>query len=163
MKNLVIALTGAMTLAACASGSGSAPIQRLPAELMTTARVGSVSILNVPEQGVSAGFESLFEAKVLEKLNTCARGDQPLTLEVSLDTFDRANPAMTWLLADENSIAGIARFTDPSGALVGEYLIKRTFTASGLIGIALTAQAEDQMSEAFGDELCKQAFQAARN
>lgn len=160
MFKRAFALACAMTVAACASGTGSAAIQALPPAVADNARVVAVNVVNIPEQGVSAGFETLFESKVQAELNECAQGSRPLTLEVSLDHFDRANPAMTWLLADQNSITGIARLKDETGALVGEYLIKRTFVASGLVGIALMAQAEDQMSQAFGEELCAQAFGA---
>lgn len=156
------ALIGALMLAGCETAGGSAPIQPLPRELQTGARVASVNLAEAPTTGVSTGFETLFETAVQTRLNACAQGAEPLTLEVTLDGFDRANPAMTWLIGDENRIAGIARLTDRSGALVGEYRIQRAFLASGLIGIALTAQAEDQMSAAFGDELCKQAFPTAR-
>jgi hypothetical protein len=155
------ALIGALVLAGCETAGGSAPIQPLPRDLQTGGTVVSVNLTDAPETGVSAGFEALFERSVQTRLNTCARGSQPLTLEVTLDGFDRANPAMTWLIGDENRIAGIATLTDASGTLVGEYRIQRAFLASGLIGIALTAQAEDQMSVAFGDELCKQAFPSA--
>ncbi|MFC7377411.1 hypothetical protein [Brevundimonas sp. GCM10030266] len=160
MKNQLIALAGAMMLTACASGSGSAPIQPLPQALRTGARVVSVNVDNIPERGVSAEFGQVFQTRVQTALNECATGQQPLTLEISLDTFDRANAAMTWLISDQNSIAGIARLKDSSGNLVGEYLIRRVFTAGGLVGIALMSQAEEQMSDAFGEELCKQAFGA---
>lgn len=160
MKVQAVALVSALMVSACASGSGSSAIQPLPSDLVANARVASVSVVGIPEQGVSDEFETVFESRVQSRLNTCAQGTQPLTVEISLDSFDRANPAMTWLIADQNQIAGIARLTDASGNLVGEYLIKRTFVASGLVGIAVMAQAEEQMSDAFGEELCKQAFEA---
>jgi len=160
MKLQSVALAAALMVSACASGSGSSVIQPLPADLVSNARIASVSVIGIPEQGVSDEFETIFETRVQSQLNECAGGTQPLTVEISLDTFDRANPAMTWLIADQNEIAGIARLSDASGNLVGEYLIKRAFVASGLVGIALMAQAEEQMSNAFGEELCKQAFAA---
>ena len=160
MKIQSVALAAALMVSACASGSGSSAIQPLPAELASNARIASVSVVGIPEQGVSDEFETVFETRVQSQLNKCAAGTEPLTVEISLDTFDRANPAVTWLIADQNEIAGIARLTDASGNLVGEYLIKRAFMASGLVGIALMAQAEEQMSNAFGEELCKQAFDA---
>lgn len=162
MKAQLIALSGALLLGACASGNGTAAIQALPSSLAAGARVASVNVSNVPQTGVSADFESVFESSVQNKLNACAQGSEPLTLDVSLDGFDRANPTMTWLLADQNAIAGTARLKNAAGAVVGEYRIRRTFTASGLIGVAMMSQAEDQMSQAFGDELCKQAFPSKR-
>lgn len=158
MKIQGLALAAALMVSACASGSGSSAIQPLPADVAANARITGVSVTGVPEQGVSDEFETVFVSRVQSQLSACTSGTQPLTVEISLDTFDRANPAMTWLIADQNEISGIARITDASGALVGEYLIKRAFVASGLVGIALMAQAEEQMSDAFGDELCKQAF-----
>ena len=159
MKIQAVALAAALTVSACASGSGSSAIQPLPADLAANARVAGVSVVGIPQDRVSGEFQTVFQSRVQSQLNKCAAGTEPLTVEISLDSFDRANPAMTWLIADQNEIAGIARLTDASGNLVGEYLIKRTFVASGLVGIALMAQAEEQMSDAFGEELCKQAFE----
>ena len=75
-----------------------------------------------------------------------------------MDQFDRANPAMTWLITDANRVAGTARLMDASGAVVGEYRIERALRMGGMLGVVALAQAEEQMGRAFGDELCKRAF-----
>lgn len=148
----------AVSLAACA-GAGGTTLTPLPAELASTARIGTIALLAAPEGQVSAEFEQVFQTGMAEALGECATGDTPLNLEVNLHQFERANPAMTWLLADSNNIAGTVRVIDPSsGAAVGEYEISRSFSASGLLGVALMSQAEEQMSKMFGEELCKRAF-----
>jgi len=64
-------------------------------------------------------------------------------------------------MADSNSISGTVKLIDQeSGATVGTYAINRSFAASGLVGIAMTADAEGQMSDAFGGEVCKSVFNA---
>lgn len=153
-----MALAALMTLTACESAGGSSTTTALPTMLKSASRVEAIRMTGAPTQGVSADFATVFEAGVREKLDECAKGSTPLTLDVTLTDFDRANPAMTWLVADSNTINGTARLLDASGQVVGEYVIARRMSGAGLIGIAMMAQAEDQMSAAFGAEVCKQAF-----
>ena len=147
-----------MILSACSSAGGTSVTTPLPSALVHSTRVASVALNGAPAEGVSETFTETFQSGVQAKLNECATGSTPLTLEVTLTMFDKANPAMTWLLADANRISGTARLRDGSGTVVAEYQISRQFAASGLIGIAMMANAENQMSEAFGAEVCKQAF-----
>lgn len=158
MKSSLLAIPAILLVAACSSAGGTSVTTALPSALAQSARVSAVTLQGAPAQGVSENFTETFQSGVQAKLNECATGSTPLTLQVTLTMFDKANPAMTWLIADANRISGTARLMDASGAVVGEYQISRQFAASGLIGIAMMANAETQMSEAFGAEVCKQAF-----
>ncbi|MES2861120.1 MAG: hypothetical protein V4701_06580 [Pseudomonadota bacterium] len=158
MKLPLLAIPAVLILSACTSAGGTSVTTALPSALSQTARVSSVVLNGAPAQGVSENFAQTFQSGVQAKLDECATGTTPLTLDVTLTMFDKANPAMTWLIADANRISGTARLRDASGAVVGEYQISRQFAASGLIGIAMMANAESQMSDAFGSEVCKQAF-----
>ena len=158
LKLSFVAVAAALLLAACESAGGTSVTTALPTAIASAARIQTVALHGVPAQGVSEGFADTFQAGVQKELDKCAKGDTPLTLDVTLTMFDRANPAMTWLIADANRISGTAHLIDASGAVVGEYQISRQFAASGLIGVAMMANAEDQMSAAFGAEVCKQAF-----
>ncbi len=158
MKFPLLAVPAVLILAACSSAGGTSVVTPLPSALVQSTRVASVGLYGAPAQSVSENFAETFQSGVQAKLDECATGTTPLTLEVNLTMFDKANPAMTWLLADANRISGTARLRNASGTVVGEYQISRQFAASGLIGIAMMANAETQMSEAFGAEVCKQAF-----
>ena len=62
------------------------------------------------------------------------------------------------VIVGANVLRGSARLVDPStGQLVGEYEIGQT-VIGGRIAVVEMAEAEEQMSDAFGEELCEQAF-----
>jgi hypothetical protein len=103
------------------------------------------------------------KAKLEEKLAQCAVGSRPLRLEATINRLKEANPAMTWLLADSNSISGSVKLVDPTtNEVLGAYAVTRSFAAAGLIGVAMTSDAEGQMSEAFGGEVCKAIFKTTK-
>lgn len=159
MKTNPAALIAAgLALSACTTSGGNT-IQSLAPELQRSARVDEVVMVRGPSQGVSGEFQTVFQTKVREQLAKCATGATPLRAEVTVIEFKRANPAMTWLIADNNRIVGQVKLVNAAdGYPAGEYNITRGFGATGLIGIAMMAEAEEQMSSAFGDELCKRAF-----
>lgn len=159
MKRTVLAVTGLIFLAGCTSSGGSGAVSALTPELRAGSRVTSVTLQAAPENA-SDGFQQTFQTVVQNKLNECATGTTPLTLTVTLDKYASANMALTLLMPAQSEISGVARLTDPSGRLVGEYRVRRTLTAGGVVGMALAAGAEGNMSGAFGEELCKQAFGA---
>ena len=73
--------------------------------------------------------------------------------------FKKANPAMTFLVGDSNVIKGQAVLIDPAtGRKVADFDITRSVGGGGLIAAAGMSQAEEQMTEAFGKEICKRAF-----
>jgi hypothetical protein len=161
MRNYFVLATAAVALGACASGSNTA-IQRLSADVASSARVTDVQVVSAPAD-VGPTFKGIMKAKLETTLAGCAVGGRPLRLEASIDHLKKANPAMTWLLADSNSISGSVKLVDPAtNEVLGSYSINRSFAASGLIGVAMTSDPENQMSEAFSGEVCKAVFKATK-
>ncbi|AYV45838.1 hypothetical protein CFHF_11500 [Caulobacter flavus] len=155
------ALLGLATMASgCVSLSRSAAVDDLPADWRTQARISEVR-LSRGELKVTDGFDGLFRQRVQAKLDGCAKGDRALRLEARLDRFDKANPAMTALVGGANVLRGKARLVDVrTGKVVGDYAIGKTIVGSRLAVIKM-GEAEEQLSDAFGEELCAQAFPAA--
>lgn len=159
MRILTPALAGLLLLGGCVSAGSSGAINPLPSALAGGARIASVELRNTPD-GTAHGFDSRFEAAVQAQLNKCATGSEPLTLEVSLNGYYAPNPAMALFAPMKSQVSGTARLRDAAGAVVGEYRIEHSLMIGGLAGAAVAANAESNMSNAFGRELCKQAFRA---
>ncbi|KSB90871.1 hypothetical protein AS593_11720 [Caulobacter vibrioides] len=155
------ALLGAATMASgCVSLSRSAVVDDLPADWRTQARISEVRLTR-GELKVTEGFDGLFKQRVQAKLDGCAKGVRALRLEAKLDRFDKANPAMTALVGGANVLRGQARLVDArTGKVVGDYAIGKTIVGSRLAVIKM-GEAEEQLSDAFGEELCEKAFPAA--
>lgn len=158
MKITLLAVAGLMLLAGCESARGSSVIQPLATHLVSGARVTSVQFTGRQAQGVGDQFRSQFSRVVQNRLNDCARGETPLTLDVTVDNFEGANPGLALLFPSQSRISGTARLRDASGTVVGQYRIERSLTVGGLAGALMASQALDNMSGAFGDEVCKKAF-----
>lgn len=158
MKIVIPALAGLILLAGCVSGKGSAAVHPLSAGLSAGSRVTAVRVSHDATPGVDQAFRDRFAEVVQGRLDHCATGSTPLTVEVSLDGFEGANPGMALLFPSQSRISGTARMRDASGAVVGEYRIQRSLTIGGLAGAWAASTATSTMSGAFGDELCKQAF-----
>ncbi len=124
------------------------------------ARVTEVTLARSTELKVTPEFDSIFKQRVQAKLNDCATGQRPLRLEAAIDRLDKANPALTTLVAGANVLRGTAKLVDPAtGQTVGDYRIGQT-VVGGRFAIIKMGQAEEQMSDGFGDELCVKAFGA---
>lgn len=163
MKFSPLAVAGLMMLlAGCESARGSSVIQPLPAALVSGARVTSVQFTGRQGQGVGDQFRAQFARSVQNRLNNCANGAVPLSLEVTVDNFEGANPGLALLFPNQSRISGTARMRDASGAVVGEYRIERSLTVGGLAGALMASEALTHMSNAFGDEVCKKAFGRTR-
>jgi hypothetical protein len=110
---------------------------------------------------VSPQFKDMLTAHLREETSKCARGNQPLKLEVAVSDLTEQNPGMTFLAGNSDKIKGSARLTDPTtNQVVGDYDISHSFGAGGLLGIAILSGAEDKMSDAFAQEVCSRAFAA---
>lgn len=157
----VAALLLSASLSACVSSGGGDTIRALSPERARGASVGDIVIVAQPDT-VSAEFANVFTNRVREAVGKCAKGSRPLRLEVRILEMKAANPAMTVLLGDSNVIRGTAALIDPvSGETVGDYEINRSTGGGGLIAAVSMGQAEEQMSQAFGKELCDRAFPGA--
>ena len=148
---------GALLVGACVSMSGSEAVSTLPADIAANARVEEIRLTR-GDIRVSEGFNELFQQRVKAKLDACAKGSRALRLEASIHKYERTNPVITTIIAGRNVIRGEARLTEIStGKEVAVYQIGHT-VVGGKLGILAMGQAEQQLSDAFGTELCNQAF-----
>lgn len=153
----IVVCAAAALLGGCVNLSRSAALAPVPADIAEDARIEEVVLAQAPET-VSPEFAALFRARVKAKLDGCARGTRPLRLEASVERLTRTNPVVTAVVAGANVLRGTARLVDvATGEVVGEYQIGRT-VVGGRVAVIKMGQAEEQLSDAFGQELCEQAF-----
>ena len=150
----------ALCVSGCVSSGSGDTILAIPREQAAAMSVGQIVLTGRPEN-VSEDFEQVFATQVRQETDRCATGATPLRLEVRVTEFKKANPAMTFLVGDSNVIKGQAVLIDPAtGRKVADFDITRSVGGGGLIAAAGMSQAEEQMTEAFGKEICKRAFGA---
>lgn len=153
---LTVAL-GAVCLTGCVSMSRSQTVSSLSPDLTANARIESIRLTR-GDLKVTPEFNELFRSRVKAKLDACAKGTRPLRLEASINRFDKANPVITTLVAGANVLRGEARLIDlATGQVVAVYQIGHT-VVGGRVAILKMGEAEEQLSDAFGQELCQQAF-----
>jgi hypothetical protein len=158
ITRMLAVLAAAVALSGCVNLSRSAAVAEAPPEMIRDGRVATIVLTKGEGIGVSPEFDALFEKRVKAKLDACAQGSAPLRLEATLNRVDKANPVVTALLFGANVLRGSARLVrEDTGAVVGEYQIGRTVVGRGPAVIAM-AEAEEQLSDAYGEELCKVAF-----
>ena len=161
MRLVLVALMST-TLAGCMSMSRSATVTPLSADLTAGGRVTEIVLTQGPGVKVTPQFESIFKSRVQAKLDACAKGSRALRLEAAVDRLDKANPVVTAVVAGSNVLRGSARLVDPgTGQVVADYTVGRT-VIGGRFAVVVMAEAEEQLSDGFGEELCKQAFPATR-
>lgn len=155
---VLIAACAGLVAAGCVNLSRSQAVA--PLSDAAGYRVGEVRLQL--EDGITATpeFATIFRDRVQAELNECATGSRPLRVEASVSRLDRANPVQVALLGGANVLRGDARLVDPAtGRTVGEYQIGRTVVGARFAVFEM-AESEEQLSEAFGQELCDQAFGA---
>lgn len=158
MQLRTFAVLPLIAVAGCVSSGGADTVKAIPSDIASSAFVNEI-VLQTPPPEASATFRDVFVGRVDEKLKACAKGSRPLKLVVDLTEFKRANAAATMLVGSSNKIRGSAKLYDAaSNQLVADYDINRSVGGGGLIAMAAMSQAEEQMSSAFGEELCKRAF-----
>jgi hypothetical protein len=159
IRPLLLAAVAAVPLSACVNLSRSAPVT--PIAAADSYRVSEVRLAVEPEIETTDEFAGIFAERVQTELNGCADGARPLRLEASISRFDRANPVQVALIGGANVLRGHARLVEPaSGRVVGEYEIGRTVIGARVAAFEM-AESEEQLSTAFGRELCEQAFPEA--
>lgn len=157
MKFLIV-LVAALLLSGCMSLSRSQTVTALTGDWKATGRVDEIVLEREPGLKLTPQFDEIFKRHVRAKLAACAKGSHPLRLEAELTRLDKANPVITTLVAGANVMRGKARLVDmATGHVVGAYDIGQT-VVGGRVAIIKMGEAEEQMSDAFGAELCKQAF-----
>jgi len=159
MKSALILVPAlAMMASGCVSLSRSDTVQPMSAAEASGGRIEAITVVRSKPLKVTPEFDDLFKARVKAKTDACATGSRPLRLETTLDRLDKANVAMTAVIGGANVLRGKARLIDiGTGKTVGTYNIGKT-VVGGRIGVIQMAEAEEQLSDAFGEELCTQAF-----
>ncbi|MBX7249455.1 MAG: hypothetical protein K1X35_10485 [Caulobacteraceae bacterium] len=157
-RPLLPVLAVALMTAGCISTSNSEAVSQLSGDWRRDARVETVTLSRPDDLRVTPEFNALFTQRVKAKVDACATGQRPLRLEARLDKLTKANPFVTAILFGQNKVRGSARLVDvQTGQVVGEYVIGRTVTGSR-VGVIQMAEAEEQLSDGFGAEICRQAF-----
>ena len=147
----------AVCLSGCVSMSRSETVSPLSSDWTTNGRVDEIT-LAMGDLKVTPEFEQIFKAKVKEKLDNCAKGARPMRLAARIVRLDKANPVVTTVVAGANVLRGEAQLVDiATGKTVADYKVGKTIVG-GRFAIVVMGEAEEQLSTAFGDEICKQAF-----
>ncbi|MDP3176232.1 MAG: hypothetical protein Q8M88_17550 [Phenylobacterium sp.] len=157
IRSSISLAAAALVVGGCVGMSRSETVSPLSDNWTRTGRIETIA-LTKGDIKVTSEFDEIFKSRVKSKLDACAKGPTPLALEVTLDRLDKANPVLTTVVAGANVLRGQARLVNPAtGAVVADYKIGKTIVG-GRFAIVVMGQAEEQLSDAFGDELCKQAF-----
>ncbi len=150
-------LVAAVSLSGCMSMSRSSAVAPLSTDWAANGRVDEVT-LTKGELKVTPEFDGIFKSRVKAKLAECAKGARPLRLEANIERLDKANPVLTTVVAGANVLRGDAKLIDIStGKVVADYKVGQTIVG-GRFAIVVMGEAEEQLSDAYGEELCKQAF-----
>jgi hypothetical protein len=158
MNRILLAACGAMLLSGCVSLSRSSTVTALPAGDAARLKVSEITLTVADGVKVSPKFEAIFRQRVQAKLDACAKCDRPVRLEARVDRLDKSNAVMTAIVAGANVLRGSARLVDVnSGAVVADYRVGQTVVGRS-VAVVVMAKAEEELSDGFGDELCKQAF-----
>ena len=158
MIKVLLATSAALALSGCMSLSRSSTVTALPTGDAGQLKVSEIKLTVADGVKVSPKFEDTFREHVQAKLDGCAKGDRPVRLEAKVDRLDKSNAVMTAIVAGANVLRGSARLVDiNSGAVVADYQVGQTVVGRS-VAVVVMAKAEEQLSDGFGDELCKQAF-----
>jgi hypothetical protein len=158
MIKVLLATSAALALSGCMSLSRSSTVTALPSGDASRLRVSEIKLTVADRVKVSPKFEEIFRQHVQAKLDVCASGDRPVRLEATVDRLDKSNAVITAIVAGANVLRGSARLVDVgSGAVVADYQVGQTVVGRS-VAVVVMAKAEEQLSDGFGDELCKQAF-----
>jgi hypothetical protein len=152
-------LTGcALALTGCVSMSRSSAVAALPLDVAANAKVTEIRLVTGPDVKVTPQFDAVFQKHVQAKLDGCFKGERAVRLEAQVDRLDKSNAVLTAVVAGANVLRGSAKLVDLStGRTVADYNVGQT-VVGGRFAVVVMAEAEEQLSDGFGDELCKQAF-----
>ena len=148
-------------LSGCMSLSRSSAVTPMAAGEANHLKVTEIKLTVSDAVKVSPKFDGIFREHVQAKLDKCLAGDRPVRLEAKVDRLDKSNAVMTAIVAGANVLRGSARLVDVgSGAVVADYQVGQTVVGRS-VAVVVMAKAEEQLSDGFGDELCRQAFPSA--
>lgn len=155
------ALVGVVVLGAtvgCAPTTLGGPPLALAPDVIAAARVDTI-VMSSDWLTSEPDFSDTFVEELREELAQCAVGPRRLTLRVHVDDLRRGDRLEAVLAGGaEHQVSGLAEFVDPqNGVVLGRYPIRVTAGTNSRVAAAL-ADRQMVVSEAFGRELCRQAF-----
>lgn len=158
MLKVLLAAGCALALAGCMSMSRSATVAALPTGESAQLKVTEIKLKVGEGVKVSPQFDEIFRKHVQAKLDACATGQRPVRLEAEVVRLDKSNALMTAIVAGANVLRGSAKLVDVgTGQTVADYTVGQTVVGRS-VAVVVMAKAEEQLSDGYGDELCKQAF-----
>lgn len=155
------AIGAGLFLSACVTAGGETR-QALDEALVQNGYVEEVYVSAEEGAGVSAAFAEDLSRQIERQLADCATGDRPLRMDVMLGRVKRANPLVSAVVTDTNSLDGHIQIYDlETGAPAGEYDLswegRGGLGAGGALLMAATGQM--QMTDGFADEICRIVFE----
>jgi hypothetical protein len=161
MIKVLFAAGSALALAGCMHMSRSAVVTPVAAADAAQLKVTEIRLDVAEGVKVTPAFDGIFREHVQAKLDACATGQRPVRLEARVDRLDKSNAVLTAVVAGANVLRGSARLVDvATGQTVADYTVGQTIVG-GRFAVVVMAEAEEQLSDSFGEELCKQLFSAA--
>lgn len=157
LKRMFAVCAASSVLAGCISSGGADVVKPIASDLSTSAHVTEVVLTKLPE-GENETFATVFKAEIVKHLETCAKGQKPLKLEITINEYKRANTAAAMLVGSANRINLKAQLVDADKQVVADFDIHRSVGGGGLIPTLAMSNSAGQMGDAVGDEICKQAF-----
>jgi hypothetical protein len=158
MIKVLLAAGCAVVLSGCMHMSRSATVTALPTGDAANLRVTDIKLTVAEGVKVTPQFPEIFSQHVQTKLDACATGQRAVRLEAQVDRLDKSNAVLTAVVAGANVLRGSAKLIDvQTGQTVADYTVGQT-VVGGRFAVVVMAEAEEQLSDGFGDELCKQLF-----
>jgi hypothetical protein len=151
-----------LPLGACVSTHQSAALTPLPADWAASGHVARIDFVDDAKVTVSDHFDKTFTDRLQAKLDACAKGSRPLVLKASISRLSRSNGVVTVLSGSaRNKVRGEAQLIDEAtGKVVGDYKIGQTVYGTRLATFQML-KPEHQLADAFGDEVCREAFKGS--
>ena len=158
MIKVLLAAGCSLALAGCMHMSRSATVTALPTGDAANLKVTDIKVTVGDGVKVTPQFPDIFRQHVQTKLDACATGQRPVRLEAQVDRLDKSNAVLTAVVAGANVLRGSAKLVDvATGQTVADYTVGQTVVGRS-VAVVVMAKAEEQLSDGFGEELCKQAF-----
>ncbi len=156
LARVLIAGCACALTAACASGIK--PVTALPTEKAAQLQAGKIAV-SVVVPDVRETMPGILQTALKTNLAKCMTGSAPADISVRVDSYKEQNGAATLLVGDRIQLAGLVTFTDAqSGQVLGEYYVDETIGGGGLIGMAMMADAENNLSKGFSNKVCHEVF-----
>jgi hypothetical protein len=154
LKSVLPALCGALF-------TTSAMAQTAPAPTPAAQRVTVTAVqVNSPPDATDE-FQTVFTREVSAKLARCVKGTYPVTLQVDITRYHRANPSLRDNMGPGSNLQGEVRLYDPATRSVLATHAVRT-TGAGWTNMKYQfetlADIEAQMARDFADQLCRKVF-----